>query len=120
MAPHTPKFLADEDLRFAIVSATRRQEPTLEIMTIVEAGCQGYSDEQVLEFASANGLLVVSHDVNTMKSAAESRIMAGPGITGLFLVPQSRPTRPVVESLLLIWSASQAEDWKDRIVYLPL
>ena len=64
--------------------------------------------------------LIVSHDVNTMKAAAEARIAAAAGMNGLFLVPQSRPTRIVAESLILIWAASQAEEWQDKIVYLPL
>ena len=63
---------------------------------------------------------VVSHDVNTMKGTAEHRVAAAQGMKGLFLVPQSRRTRLIAESLVLIWAASQAEEWQDRIVYLPL
>jgi hypothetical protein len=55
-----------------------------------------------------------------MKATAERRVASGRGIKGLFLVPQSRPTRVIAESLILIWAASQAEEWQDRIVYLPL
>ena len=54
-----------------------------------------------------------------LRVATERRITDGRGIRGLFLVPQSRPTRAVAECLILIWSASQFEDWQDRIVYLP-
>jgi hypothetical protein len=80
----------------------------------------GASDHEVLVFAQANDWLVVSHDVNTMKAAAEERIRAGSGINGLFLVPQRRQTRTVAESILLVGKASRAEEWRDRIVYLPL
>lgn len=115
-----PRFLADEDLRFEIVLASRRLEPMLEFGTVVDLGLSTSSDADVLEYAYANSWIVVSHDVNTMKAAAEKRIEKGVGITGLFLVPQSRPTRPVAESLVIISSASEAEEWRDRIVYLPL
>lgn len=114
------RFLADEDLRFEIVSATRRLEPALWFKTVLETGLSGASDRDVLAHADGRGLAVVSHDVNTMKAAAEKRIRDGIGIGGLFLAPQSRRTRPVADSLVLIWSASQAEEWRDRIVYLPL
>lgn len=115
-----PRFLADEDLRFEIVSAVRRLEPALLFETVLEAGIGGASDIEVLIHAHRAGLIAVSHDVNTMKGLAERRIREGLGISGLFLVPQRRRTRDAAESLVLVWSASQAEEWRDRIVYLPL
>jgi hypothetical protein len=54
-----------------------------------------------------------------MKGFAEARVAEARGMSGLFLVPQARPTRAVAESLVLIWTASEAEEWQDRIVYLP-
>jgi hypothetical protein len=116
----SPHFLADEDLRFEIVLAVRRLEPTLKFETVVERGLSGLDDAAVLEHAKAHGLIVVSHDVNTMKAIAEKRIRDGIGIAGLFLIPQSRGTRSVAESLLAVWAASEASEWADRIVYLPL
>jgi hypothetical protein len=35
-------------------------------------------------------------------------------------VPQRSAIAEVIESLLLIWAASQASEWRDLIVYLPL
>jgi len=39
---------------------------------------------------------------------------------GVIIVPQAMPIVDVVESLLLIWAASEAEEWKNRICVLPL
>jgi hypothetical protein len=114
-----PRFLADEDLRYSIVSAVRRTAATMDITTVREQGIGSVSDKEVLDFAWQERWLVLSHDVNTMKSTAERRIRDGRGIHGLFLVPQSRPTRPVAECVFLIWSASEFEEWQNRIVYLP-
>ena len=114
-----PRFLADEDLRCSIVSAVRRMAPAGEITTVGEQGIGSASDEEVLTFAWRERWLVLSHDVNTMKSTADQRITDGRGIHGLFLIPQSRQTRPVAECVFLIWSASEFEEWRDRIVYLP-
>jgi hypothetical protein len=44
------------------------------------------------------------------------RLAAG----GLFIVPQRRAIAEVIESLLLVWTASRAEEWRDAIVYLTL
>jgi hypothetical protein len=116
----TPRFLADENLRHAILVATRRLEPAVEFAAAVGLIGSGASDQAILEFAHLNGWIVVSHDVSTLKRDAEERILGAAGMAGLLLVPQDRPTRKVAESLVLIWSASQAEEWADRIVYLPL
>jgi hypothetical protein len=37
----------------------------------------------------------------------------------LFIVPQQSPIGEIVDWLLLVWTASQAEEWRDQIVYLP-
>ena len=116
----TPRFLADEDLRFEIVLATKRLEPSLVFTTVIEEGLSGRSDTEILAYARGHGLIVVSHDVNTLKALAEERIRAGSGVSGVFLVPQSRLTRPIAESLIVIWGSSDAEEWQDAIVYLPL
>ena len=44
-----PRFLADEDLRFDIVLATRRFEPALEFLNVVEMGLSGKDDLEILE-----------------------------------------------------------------------
>jgi hypothetical protein len=115
-----PHFLADEDLRGSIVRAVRRLAPLIEISTVVEDGYSSATDQDVLALAWQRQRLLVSHDVNTMKSFAERRIADGEGIHGLLLVPQHHAVPSIVESLVLIWEASEFEEWRDRIVYLPL
>lgn len=115
-----PSFLADEDLRNSIVAAVRRLEPAIDFLSVVQAGKSGAVDAEVLAFAAGEGRIVVSHDVGTMKAEAESRIVSGDRMTGLFLVPKPKSRRAVAESLLLIWAASEAEEWRDQIVFLPL
>jgi hypothetical protein len=39
---------------------------------------------------------------------------------GLIVVPQSLPVREVVDALILIWAATQSEEWINRIAYLPI
>jgi hypothetical protein len=48
----------------------------------------------------------------------EERLAAGKSNPGLFIVPQRRAIAEVIESLLLVWSASQAAEWRDAIIYI--
>jgi hypothetical protein len=114
-----PRFLADEDLRFEIVLAVRRLEPTLEITTVLEAGRSGASDAEVLEFAKAQGLILISHDVNTLRAEAEQRVADGRGVAGVLLAAQRHSTRGIAESITLVWAASEAEEWAVRVVFIP-
>jgi hypothetical protein len=66
------------------------------------------------------GLLVVSHDVNTTPAEAWSRLAAGQPLSGLLMVHQRDPIGPVIDSLILIWSASEGEEWQGQIRFLPL
>ena len=55
-----------------------------------------------------------------MTAAALSHVSAGLPMAGLLLARQLQPPRPTIESLILIWSASEAEEYRDRVVFLPL
>jgi hypothetical protein len=114
-----PRFLADEDLRGSIVRAVRRAAPTVIFTTVVEQGWSSATDENVLDAAWQEHWLVVSHDVNTMKAIAEQRVSQGRGLHGLFLAPQRRSVPMVAECIVLIAEASEFEEWRNRIVYLP-
>ncbi len=115
-----PRFLFDHDVNEHIVDALRRAEPLIDILRARDAGLAARSDAEVLEFAAGEGRLVISHDVNTMSAAAYERIAAAQPMAGLLLARQTLPVSIVVDDLVLIWSASQAEEWRGHVVFLPL
>ncbi len=39
---------------------------------------------------------------------------------GVFLVKQRTPVGEVIDALVLVWAASNPDEWKDRILELPL
>lgn len=115
-----PRFLADHDLNEHIVSGVLRRAPTLEWVRVRDVGMHERADAEVLAYAADQGFLVVSHDINTMPSAAYTRMRAGQKMSGLLMVKQSDPVGPVIASLVLIWSASEAEEWENYVCFLPL
>ena len=115
-----PKFLADHDLNEQIVVGVLRRAPTLEFRRVRELGFEERNDAFLLDYAAAQGFIVVSHDVNTMPAAAYERLAEGRGITGLFMVQQSLPIGPIIDDLCLVWSASELEEWANQVVFLPI
>ena len=94
--------------------------PTPATIRAREVGLKDRSDPEVLAYAAEHGFLLVSHDVNTMVGHAFARIAPGQEMPGLLMVQQSEPIGPVIDALVLIWSASEAEEWAGQVRFLPL
>jgi hypothetical protein len=115
-----PRFLADHDLNEHIIVGVLRQEPAIEFVRVRDVGMSERSDAEILVYAESEAMLIVSHDVNTMPAAAYAHLNAGKSFPGLFMIQQTLPIWPGIESLVLIWSLSEIEEWKDQVIYLPL
>lgn len=113
------RFQADADLNQIIVQATLRREPAIDFQTAQAAKLSGLEDEEVLEIATKSGRLLVTHDRKTIPHYFGEFIIsqASPGV---LIVPQKLPVANVVEDLILIWAANEAEEWLNRIRSLPL
>ena len=115
----TVRFLADEDLDSAIVDGLRSREPAIDILDSKRAGYRGIKDPLLLEIAAQQERILISHDRRTMTGYFRERLATGKSSPGLFFVPQRIAVGDVIESLVLIWSASQSGDWLNTIAYLP-
>ena len=113
------RFQADADLNQAIVDATTRREPGLDFQTAQDADLEGVQDPEVLARAAREGRILVSHDAKTMPRHFGDYITHSTS-PGVFIVPQHLPVRVAAEELLLIWSATEASEWVNRICRLPL
>ena len=113
------RFYADHDLNGYLIEGVLRREPAIELLRAREAGMHARPDPEVLEFASQHGLIIVSHDVNTMGAAAFERMSRGEPMAGLFLIHQRRSIGAVIDDLVFVWAASEAEEWVGRVEYLP-
>src|SRR5262245_29244280 len=114
-----PRFLADNDLNDAIVRGMMRREPAVGFARLRQFGLERNSDLDVLRFAARERWIVVSHDVSSMSSAAFELLADGEAMHGLLLVHQREPIGVIIESLILIWSASEAEEWIGLVERLP-
>ena len=113
------RFQVDADLNHIIVQATRRREPSIDFQTARAAGLAGVHDQEVLALAARAGRVLVTHDRKTMPKHFATFISHTPS-SGVIVIPQKLLVHAVVEDLLLIWTASEAEDWINRMESLPL
>ena len=113
------RFLADENFNNEIVRGVRRQVSDVEIVRVQDTELAGKPDVEVLAWASQNGYLILSHDVNTMRGDFYQRLAAGFPVPGLFLAHGNKSIGEVIDSLVLIALASEPDEWVGQIHYLP-
>lgn len=113
------RFQADADLNQIIVTAIVRRFPEIDFRTATAAGLAGLKDADVLALTAHDGRVLVTHDQTTMPRhfTAFIRSTASPG---LIIVPQSLGIREAADTLILLWAATEPDEWNNRIVYLPI
>lgn len=115
-----PKLLFDEDVDHRILRGVRRANPGLDVRTAQEAGLAGKSDAEVLAWAATEGRLLVTQDVNTMTSEHSEFVQGNRESAGVVLIPRDVAIGRAIADLLLICEASTAEEWINRMDFLPL
>lgn len=113
------RFQADADLNQIIVSAVLRRLPAIDFRTATTAGLAGLKDLEVLAAAARDGRILVTHDQTTMPRHFGEFVQAQRS-PGLIVVPQHLSVGEVADDLILIWTATQPEEWTDRIAFLPV
>ena len=113
------RFQADADLNHVIVLAVIRRSREIDFQSAVAARLAGLHDLAVLALAASEGRVLVSHDQATMP-AHFGRFIGAQSSPGLIIVPQHIPPAAAAEDLMLIWDATEAEEWTNRIFYLPV
>jgi len=113
------KFQADADLDGRVLRGLRRAAPEIDIRTAADAALAGLEDPEVLLIAADSGRILVSQDRRTMP-VHFARFAAATRSPGVILLREALPISTAIEELLLIWSASDAEEWEGRLVWIPL
>ena len=75
---------------------------------------------RVLALAAEQNRILVSHDFQTMPRNFGEFLEAQSFSPGVFLVHQCLPVGDVIDELVLVWAASDADEWKNRILEIPL
>jgi hypothetical protein len=113
------RFQADADLNEDLVTGILRREPKVDFQTATAAGLRLLSDLEVLTLAARQGRVLVSHDRRTMPRAFGGFV--GSNVSpGVFIVSQKTDLLSAIDELLLVWSASEAEEWTNQLATIPL
>src|ERR1700674_4802177 len=109
------RFQADADLDGRILRGLRRAAPEIDIRPAGDAGLADLGDPEVLRIAADSGRILVCQDRRTMP-AHFALFLVGAHGPGVILLREATPISTAIEELVLIWNASEAEEWVDRLV----
>ncbi len=91
----------------------------MDFQSAPESGLDGLADNEVLARAAEAGRILVTLDKQTMPTQFGEFLATGRTSAGVFLVRRRAPILDVIEDLLLIWAASEAEEWENRFLEIP-
>src|SRR5438270_13604134 len=113
------RFQADADLDGRFLRGLRRIATEIDIRTAADAGLAGLEDPEVLRTAADSARILVSQDRRTMPGHL-ARFLKEAHSSGVILLREAIPIAAAIDELVLIWSASEAEEWVDQLVWIPL
>jgi hypothetical protein len=114
------RFIADEDFDGRIVRGLFARKKDLNLVRVQDVGLLGASDEKLLEWATDNDRIVLTHDNRTMPSHVADRLNSGLSIPGVFIIDDLAPIGACIEELLIVDGGSAADEWKDVVFYIPM
>ena len=112
------QFLADEGFDARIVAGVRARVAEVDIVTVQAAGLTAWPDPDVLEWAAPRGLVVLTHDVTTMRPAAERRIAANLRMPGVVMIEWDRAIGRAIEDLEVLIGGSRDDEWENSVLFL--
>ena len=116
-----PRFLLDEHLGRAIQRQLRRRDARIEILLVGDpnASVRGLLDPDLLLWLEATGYILVTSDESTIPGHLIDHYNQGRHLPGVFWIRDGASLGQIIEALFIIWEASEAEEYVDRLLHIP-
>jgi hypothetical protein len=115
------RFLLDEHLPKALIEAVRHYDRGIDILLIGVPGTppRGTLDPGILVYCEATQRVLVTDNRKSMPVHINAHLASGRHHWGVFEIDRKLSIGDMAHQLQMFWGASEAEEWKDQIVYLP-
>lgn len=121
MTSSRTRFLADENFDGRLLRALQRRISDVDVLRVQDTHLAGADDPTVLEWAAAEGRVVLTHDLATFIGFACERLEAKLAMPGVIAVQtRGRSMGRVVEDLELLLTAAEPRDFGGQILFVPL
>lgn len=114
------KLLIDENLDQRILRGLQLHVPQLLYTVVQETGLAGAQDAALLQWATENHQVLVTHDRRTMLRAVHARMRSGQETAGVVIVKKEVPLIRAIEDLVLLIECSSEKNLENQVVFIPL
>jgi hypothetical protein len=116
------RYLFDENVNPILRAALLNREPNLTVWQVGMLGAPafGTSDSEILIWCEENDFILVTHNRKSMPVHLEEHLASGRHASGILTLSENANIGETVEELLLITLASELEEYRDLILYLPI
>ncbi len=116
------RFLLDENLPLRLKTALIRLEPTIDVLRVGDPNAPGLGtlDPELLLFLAATQRMLVTNNRVSMPAHIDAHWSQGNRLWGLLWIRPGTPLIRLAQELQLVWVASEAEEWLDRVGWIPL
>ena len=116
------RYLIDENISPEYRTQLRNHEPSLTVLAVGDKGAPPKSmpDPEILVWCEQHQFSLITNNRDSMPKHLSDHIAAGHHVPGIFTINRRLPMGLIIEELLLIAGASDADEYMDEIKYLPL
>lgn len=114
------RLLSDENVHGDIVRGLLLRQPDLDLQRVQDVGLRQWEDPEILEWATNNNRILLTHDRATIPDFAYDRIMQEKIMPEVLVIHNQMPIRQAIDEILLLVECSQQTEWSDIILYLPM
>ena len=114
------RLLADQNFNERILKGLVRSQPAIDVVHVRDVGLSAAADPEILERAAADGVVLLTHDRQTIPGFAYARIAAGEAMPGVFLVAETLPIGEAIDEILLAVECMSLDECKDIVKYFPM
>jgi hypothetical protein len=117
----TVRFLLDENLSPRLKLALQHLSPAIDVLRVGDPGAPAFGalDPAILDYLEVAQRLLVTDNRVSMPDHLENHWANGGHTWGLFWIKPETPIGRLAQELFLVWEASEAEEWVDRLDWLP-
>ena len=115
-------YLIDENVNPIYPNQIRQREPDILIKVVGEPETPPKStlDPEILCWCEDNKFVLVTNNRTSMPVHLTDHIALGRHVPGIFILNPNLSVGENLEELILAALASEADEYQDRLVYLPL
>ena len=115
------QYLLDEHMSPRLKAALLRLDPSIAVTSIGDPDMPalGTKDPDILHFVEQQQQILVAQDYRTLPGHAADHLATGGQHWGIFLVRAGSGIGETAQILYEIWACTEAEEWINRIEWIP-